>query len=221
MPFAPNDRIKALLWCDRHCCLCGKQCGVFIAFHHIKPKAKSGKDSLENAIPLCFECHGAVGHYNDSHAIGAKHKPEELRKRREQVYERYTSRFVPPVLFMLTQAINGKLRELPHVGFNISHCASENPVRAFVCVSHPDRSKPIRSKYYNGKRAWHLNPGISMNGHFSIERPYDKGHLSLRVDVTLEDCWERPHKLLPLAYSFLPEIGDWYLEPSPPEAWRD
>ena len=218
MPFDPNDRIKALLWCDRHCCLCGKQCGVFIELHHIDPKAKSGKDSLENAIPLCFECHGAVGHYNNSHPRGVKLQHKELRKRRDQMYERYTSRFVPQVDFRITQAINGKLRKLPDVGFTISHCALENPVKAFVSFAYPNRSKPSRSKYYNGKRAWHLNPGMSINGHFTIETAHDESNLSFCVEVTLEDCWERRHALLPLAYTFLPEIGDWYLEPSPPEA---
>ncbi len=217
MAFSDNDRVKALLWCDRHCCLCGKQCGVFIVLHHIDPKATSDNDSLDNAIPLCFDCHGEVGHYNDSHPIGTKLKPEELIKRREQMYERYTSRFVPPVLFKLTQqGIVPTTPKLTEVGFSISHCASDNPVKAYVCVCYPDQSKHIDSEYYSGTRAWHLNPGTSINGHFSIERPEDGSKLTLRIDVVLEDCWQRRHDLLPLAYTFDPRIGDWYLEPSPP-----
>ena len=216
MPFSIKDRIKALLWCDRHCCLCGKQCGVFISLHHIVPEAKSHNNKLENAIPLCQDCHGAVGHYKASHPIGTKYSPNELRTRRDQIYERYTSRLVPPVLFRLTQALNPIPRVLPVVGFEISHLASDNPVKAFVSVSFPGPSKQVQSAYYNGNRAWNLNPRTTINGHFSIEKPYAESSLTFRIDVTLEDSLERKHSLLPLAYTFSSKSADWYLEPSPP-----
>ena len=34
----------------------------------------STADDIDNAIPLCFDCHGAVQHYNDEHPRGTKYK---------------------------------------------------------------------------------------------------------------------------------------------------
>ena len=35
MPFDEKVRKKVLLWCDRHCCLCRKPCGINIEVHHL------------------------------------------------------------------------------------------------------------------------------------------------------------------------------------------
>lgn len=32
--FDEADKLKALLWCDRHCCLCGKAAGIGIEVAH-------------------------------------------------------------------------------------------------------------------------------------------------------------------------------------------
>jgi hypothetical protein len=52
--------------------------------HHIQPIEKGGTDSIENAIPLCFECHAEVQLYNDAHPRGRKFRPDELRDHKEQ-----------------------------------------------------------------------------------------------------------------------------------------
>ena len=73
MPFPPNLREKLLLWCDRRCCLCKKACDVFIEVHHIVPEGSpGGTDDEDNAIPLCFECHGRVSQYDTKQPIGTK-----------------------------------------------------------------------------------------------------------------------------------------------------
>jgi hypothetical protein len=41
------------------------------------------KDTLENCIPLCFECHAEVGSYNAEHPKGRKFSPAELGKHRD------------------------------------------------------------------------------------------------------------------------------------------
>jgi hypothetical protein len=51
---------------------------------HIVPKEEGGDDSIENAIPVCFECHAEVHGYNDKHPRGRKFLPEELRRHKEQ-----------------------------------------------------------------------------------------------------------------------------------------
>lgn len=46
--------------------------------HHVQWKSKGGLDDIENAIPLCFECHAEVNHYNPEHPKGRKFSEEEL-----------------------------------------------------------------------------------------------------------------------------------------------
>jgi hypothetical protein len=77
---------EALIACQRCCCLCQKFCGVNIELHHIKQKSKGGEDTFENCIPLCFDCHAVVGHYNTAHPRGRKFSETELRKIRDNWY---------------------------------------------------------------------------------------------------------------------------------------
>lgn len=51
---------------------------------HMIPKADDGPDTIDNAIPVCFECHAEIHAYNDRHPRGRKLKPEELRLHKEQ-----------------------------------------------------------------------------------------------------------------------------------------
>jgi len=51
------------------------------------PRADGGPDSLDNAIPVCFECHAEIHSYNDRHPRGRKFRPEELRAHKEQWLE--------------------------------------------------------------------------------------------------------------------------------------
>jgi hypothetical protein len=71
----------------RHCCLCRKQCGTNIEAAHIIDEGAGGTNEEENGIPACFDCHQEIGAYRDSHPKGNKFRPEELRARRDKVYE--------------------------------------------------------------------------------------------------------------------------------------
>jgi len=51
---------------------------------HIIPHEEGGKDSIDNAIPVCFECHAEIHSYNDRHPRGRKFLPKELRAHKEQ-----------------------------------------------------------------------------------------------------------------------------------------
>jgi len=52
--------------------------------HHVHWKSTGGSDDLDNAIPLCFECHAEVNHYNPKHPKGRKFTDEELTEHRKQ-----------------------------------------------------------------------------------------------------------------------------------------
>ena len=51
---------------------------------HIEQAADSHNHSIENAIPVCFECHAEIHAYNPRHPRGRKFTPEELRMHKEQ-----------------------------------------------------------------------------------------------------------------------------------------
>lgn len=51
---------------------------------HIKPKAEGGTDDIDNAIPICFECHAEIHSYNVRHPRGRKFRPEELKEHKRQ-----------------------------------------------------------------------------------------------------------------------------------------
>ena len=88
MGFSRAIREKALVLAARRCCVCRRFKGVGVEVHHITPLAHGGENSLDNAIVLCFDCHCAAGHYNPRHPKGTKYSPGELRKHRDDWFQR-------------------------------------------------------------------------------------------------------------------------------------
>ena len=54
--------------------------------HHAVQTAEGGADTLENCIPLCFECHADLRSYDHKHPKGTKYTPDELRRHRDNWY---------------------------------------------------------------------------------------------------------------------------------------
>jgi len=80
-----RDEVSDLLVeCQRRCCICHRFCGIKIETDHINPKGETGSDNIENAIPLCFECHAEVHTYNDKHPKGRKYTERELLGHKKQ-----------------------------------------------------------------------------------------------------------------------------------------
>jgi hypothetical protein len=80
-----RDQVSDLLAeCHRICCICHRFCGVKMETDHIVPASKEGSDDIENAIPVCFECHAEIHSYNDEHPRGRKFTPVELRQHKDQ-----------------------------------------------------------------------------------------------------------------------------------------
>jgi len=67
----------------RHCCVCHRYKGVKVEVHHIEQEALGGKNTYDNAIAVCFDCHADAGHYNSQHPRGIKFSPRELKKAKE------------------------------------------------------------------------------------------------------------------------------------------
>ena len=88
MGFSRAIRENALVRAARCCCVCRRFKGVGVEVHHIIPLVQGGKNSLDNAIVLCFDCHCAAGHYNPTHPKGTKYSPGELLKHRDDWFQR-------------------------------------------------------------------------------------------------------------------------------------
>ena len=84
MAFNREAVANLLAECHRRCCICHRFCGVKIETDHIGPTAEGGGDDIENAIPLCFDCHVEIHSYNDQRPRGRKFTPEELKTHKDQ-----------------------------------------------------------------------------------------------------------------------------------------
>jgi hypothetical protein len=191
---------------------------VNIEVDHIVPEAAGGTNDLDNAIPLCFDCHSEAHRYNDAHPRGTKYRAEELKGRRDQVYEEFTRHLVPPVHYEITQALpEGMRRQLPDVGFVIAHLGDSPPVLARVAVERilSDGKRLPIDGYYSAEKVWHLNPRFSIHGHFTLPGPItpEAGQIRLLVQVAIIDPYEREHPHLPVGFAYLSEPAVWYLEP--------
>jgi hypothetical protein len=218
--FSEETKVRCLLWSDRHCCLCEKVCGTDIEVAHIDP---NGGNDLDNAIPLCYQCHAAIGKYNPKHPRGIKYKIAELKARREQIYEKYTRQLVPPVQFNVMPTYENKgAISLPRVGFTISHLGDRNPVNAKINVRVflGDKEIPLsgnpKKPYYSGGIVWNLNSRQYFIGNFNVpnECVDSSQDLRLEVQVTIIDPYKRYHELLPVCFSYVRDEKYWFLEPT-------
>lgn len=90
MGFPTNVADEVLVRCSRHCCLCDRYVGSKIELHHIKQVSDGGDDSIDNCIPLCFDCHAEVKAYNNKHPKGRKFTEKELKGHRDKCYMKYS-----------------------------------------------------------------------------------------------------------------------------------
>lgn len=88
MGFSKTVVDRAMSSCERCCCICHKFCGTKMELHHIKPKCEGGKDTFENCIPLCFDCHSDMGSLDVRHPKGRHYSQNELRLHRDRWYQK-------------------------------------------------------------------------------------------------------------------------------------
>ena len=84
MAFNRKEAGELLAACHRRCCICHRFCGIKMELDHMQPGGEGGSDDIDNAIPVCFECHAEIHLYNDQHPLGRKYRMEELRHHKEQ-----------------------------------------------------------------------------------------------------------------------------------------
>ena len=86
MAWPPKVKENLLVQCGRYCCVCHKYCGTKIEIDHIIPESDGGPSTEDNGIPVCFDCHADIKHYNDKHPRGTKFRADELRRHRERLF---------------------------------------------------------------------------------------------------------------------------------------
>ncbi len=220
--FSEDVKLKCLLWSDRHCCVCEASCGLDIEVAHIDTKAENIQD---NAIPVCYKHHADLGRYIDSHPRGNKYRIQEIKKRRDQIYERYTSHLVPGLLPVIHPTSAEKGIHLPKVVFTVTPVGRFIPVKARIIVKTFLGGKNLgeigsKKPYYDGGIIWHLNPGLTFVGNFNIPKACAKSQedLQIELDITIIDPYEREHNLLPVCFTYNrkgdPNDGYWFLEPT-------
>ena len=89
MGFDKLEAAKLLVDCGRRCCICGER--HKLQLHHIKPKDDGGTDNIDNAIPLCPNCHDEVHIKYSPGRITKGYSGEELRIHRQQMILRVKS----------------------------------------------------------------------------------------------------------------------------------
>jgi len=222
--FKEKEKIQRLLWCDRHCCLCEKACGIDIEFAHIDP---NGGNNIDNAIPVCYDCHAQIGMYNSKHPRGIKFRTKELKTRREQIYDKYTRHLVVPVPYVITNLIDPyqpakEKRNFPHVTFNIANISDYLPIKLFITLRGILDGKNIDLKlekgYYTGDKVWNLNPQNRVNGNFKIRNSRfvnlkQTDILEIKAKIKLIDILDREHNFLENGYVYNQEGDYWYFEP--------
>jgi len=117
MSFDRTQVSDLLARCRRRCCICGRFCGVKIETDHMDP---NGGDDIENAIPVCFDCHAEIHGYNDQHPRGRKFTLGELRRHKQQWLDLFAQR--PEALIEKTMsAAVGPLQALiDEIEFNVA-----------------------------------------------------------------------------------------------------
>ena len=192
---------------------------------HIEPRKRNASWGIDNAIPLCLNCHQKIFSYSDKHPLGSKYTTEELKARRDEVYEKYTRHLVPEFGFMITQnSPPWYTRDYPSVGFILflSRMQDPQPVgfRIVVTAFLDGRNRGTTAdRHYSGRKIWQQpqpsRDGAEMFwGNFTspVAEMRNGQHLEFRVRVTAIDKYEREHAKTK-TWAHDPKNNYWYPEP--------
>ncbi len=140
-----------LVACHRRCCICHKHAGVKIEIDHIEPASEGGPGLIDNAIPVCFDCHAEIHLYNPAHPKGRRFRASEIRAHKQQWLGLCQSH---PEMFVLAQPPPeaGSLERLvSELQFNL-HVAST--VRTPEDVAAPYEVARFRRAIADGTFVW-------------------------------------------------------------------
>ena len=85
MGFTQEEAEKLLAETGRKCCICGRLHGVQL--QHIVPPEEGGSDHIDNALPLCPNCHDEVHSHDASGRVTSGYTSQELKLHRKRTTE--------------------------------------------------------------------------------------------------------------------------------------
>lgn len=85
MAFDQGEADNLLAQTGRRCCICKRLHGVQL--HHITPREEGGSDDIENAIPLCPNCHDEVHIGYASGRVTRRYTSGELKQHRQMTIQ--------------------------------------------------------------------------------------------------------------------------------------
>lgn len=212
-----ETRIRLFTWCSRHCCFCGKECATSIEIHHIDSNHSNNDE--DNLIPVCFDCHAHLGHYNAEHPKGNRYRPEEIKARREQIYDRFTQPYVRHVDIQIHRRLrDGTPRQGGDTSCTVRLVSTDLPVRMRLSISFYESGKLLDvdlGPLYSGDSLWNLNPGTRIDGHFELPVKWDLEPFEYRAELrwSIIDILEREHQLLPVSFVWSNPQQDWWFDP--------
>jgi len=219
-----EDRAKLFLWCDRHCCFCGKKCTTNIEIHHIDEDTSN--NDIDNLIPLCFDCHGELPRYNAKHPKGSKYYSREVKTRRDQIYEEHTRKYLRQVNIHVSRFIqhtrdrNGKpiARKNGDTSCTVKTTSNNIPVKLKVRIEAYQDNQKINTKFgdlYKGEALWNLNPTQIVFAHFELPISKKADPFLYRVEIiwSIIDILDRKHHMLPFSYVWDDTESDWWYDP--------
>lgn len=101
MPFSESLKLEVKKKAAFRCCRCHE---IGVDIHHIVPQAQDGSDDIDNAAPLCQNCHDRFG--------GNPEKRKEIRQMRNWWYEIVGEKYGPDSDSAKLQAINDSVLQI-------------------------------------------------------------------------------------------------------------
>ena len=165
--------------------------------------------------------------------MGTSYRIEEVKARRDQIYEKYTRHLVPLINFNIEQGLPNKpeLSTFPKVITYVTHGSQSLPVKAKIEIKHILETNDSKKQdlgifqdkngYYSGKTLWHLNPAVTIRGNYTVpeECINSTNDIWLEARLTIIDEYERPHRMLPQAWKYYRKGRYWFLEPTSFTEW--
>lgn len=167
-------------------------------------------------MPLCYDCHAKLHQYNERYAMGTKYKPDELRIRRDQIYENHTRHLVPPIDFQIPRIIKKEEKAVTRVT-NLSDHLEAQLIVEITAYVNDEKKGLVSSRYYNGKRTWNMPPRRIVTGNFPVKKEWwSTKDQSLRfgIGITIIDTYKRPHPQLPFTFTNVRIEERCYFEPA-------
>jgi hypothetical protein len=226
VPIPEESRIILLLWSERHCCFCGKQCTTNIEIHHVDNNPQNNDE--DNLIPLCFDCHGELARYNPKHPKGTHYRENEIKSRREQIYDMYTLKYLRQVDIRISNFLhyhskNGKplRRKAGDVSCTVRTLSNDIPVQLRLTITPFHGKEKLTTAHfglhYTGNTLWNLNPGQVVYSHFPFPFTTQLEPFNFRLEFEWSsiDILHREHKMLPFSYFWdTKDIDDWWYHPA-------